>query len=220
MPLVHKILFGSSIVMFLIAGAHLDLLIQQVTKPIVPQANFQMQIILSAFVGHYMPSSRSDSRDLFLSDQALTAQLPGLKLTSLALAQTKSSGLPILLNMEVPLIVRTNVFAQALLLTLQFHKGILPTLIIVFMHFKRLPGTKTAAADYGQRHQRPEPPPLARVVLRDDLAPHTRTTNVSESSNNGGEPEDKDEVKHIEGRRDIKPEQDRIEDIRDVADIV
>jgi hypothetical protein len=48
LSVAHRILFGASIVMFLISVAHLGLVMQQVSVDEIPLANCQVQIVISS----------------------------------------------------------------------------------------------------------------------------------------------------------------------------
>ncbi|KAF8075303.1 hypothetical protein FPV67DRAFT_1476930 [Lyophyllum atratum] len=214
---VHKILFGSSIAMFLISIVHLGLLMQQVSVEVVPVPNFQTQIVLSAFqfvIGDLVLIWRvwviwgrnywiaAGPLATMIAAAGLTLNLASLTETrtfytvapvalivantsictlliacriwymryqlrkaaggagtmhtsssykgalaliiesgvlyalsqflSLILDHTGSAGLPIMLNLQIPLI------------------GVLPTLIIVLVHFNMVPGTNTSTT-YAQQ---------------------------------------------------------------------
>jgi len=200
--LAHKILFGASIVMFLISVAHLGLVMQQVSVDVLPDANLNTQIVLASLqfvIGDlvliwrvwiiwdrkywvaagplsimiatavftlyqtkdrtfftvapvilivantsictlliagriwYMqcqlretgddvctPSRRTKKAVLLIIESG--ALYTAVQIVSLILYHTKSPGLAVLLNMEIPLI------------------GILPTLLIILVYFNMVTG--------------------------------------------------------------------------------
>jgi len=68
------------------------------------------------------------------------------QLLSLILNHIKNIGLPILLDLEIPLI------------------GILPTLILVIVHFRTVPGTRMSMSYYSHSHQKDASQP-ARITV-------------------------------------------------------
>ncbi|KAF9461124.1 hypothetical protein BDZ94DRAFT_1310850 [Collybia nuda] len=209
MPRTRKILFGSTVVMFILSAMHLGLVMQEVTVDNVPLTSVRLQIILSMFqyvigdlvliwrvwvmwkrsymiaagplilmltaAGFTLHLAAQQSSNAFFTvvpvalivanttlctlliagqiwylhrklDRASTgvggtpmpshykgiimlmvesgALYTACQIVSLVLHYTQSVGLPIVLDLEIPLI------------------GILPTLIIVFVHFGMVPGAQ------------------------------------------------------------------------------
>ncbi|GLB39810.1 hypothetical protein LshimejAT787_0703200 [Lyophyllum shimeji] len=230
MPTTHKVLFGASIVMFLISVAHLGLLVQQVTVTPVPKPNFQIQIVLctiqfvigdliliwrvwivwernywvalgplaimivaAGFAFNFATHNFTETRSFFMAAPSAmivantsictllivgriwymryeVSKLGGVsalqwsayrgaltlviesgalyalsQLLSLILNHIGSVGLPVMLNLEIPLI------------------GILPTLIIVCVHFQMIPGTRTLQRHSQSHHNSTSHP--TRIVV-------------------------------------------------------